>query len=148
VTFTTVGYGDVNPRTAWGQIVCALTMFIGLFFIAMPLTIVGDKFTELWNKFDKKRQANLAEESRDEMAKLKANDLKANPDKETVEMDGPHDVLHEDILMYFVKSKSNLKQMRPADDEDGETWDVALSKLQAVESDWIDLYRQVKLVAG
>jgi hypothetical protein len=36
-----VGYGDKYPRTSAGRVVCALTMFCGIFFLAMPLTIVG-----------------------------------------------------------------------------------------------------------
>ena len=50
VTFTTVGYGDKSPRTAMGQILGALTMFMGIFFIAMPLTIVGSSFSNSWEK--------------------------------------------------------------------------------------------------
>eukprot|EP01051_Picozoa_sp_SAG22_P014717 SAG22_NODE_1826_length_3501_cov_254.010876_3_plen_424_part_00 len=50
VTFTTVGYGDKSPRTAGGQILGSLTMFMGIFFIAMPLTIVGSSFSNSWEK--------------------------------------------------------------------------------------------------
>ena len=46
VTFTTVGYGDKYPRTSGGRIVCAMTMFCGIFFLAMPLTIVGSSFSD------------------------------------------------------------------------------------------------------
>lgn len=146
VTFTTVGYGDVNPRTAWGQTVCALTMFIGLFFIAMPLTIVGDKFTELWNKFDKNREKNFAEERRNDAAMLKAEEIRSGIT--ATAMDGPHDVLHKDILMYFVKAKNNLKTMRPADEDDGASWDNALKQLELVETQWIELYGKVKQIAS
>ena len=33
VTFTTVGYGDVNPVTPLGKVIAATTMFVGIFFL-------------------------------------------------------------------------------------------------------------------
>jgi len=44
VTFTTVGYGDKFPMTTWGRFLAMFTMFQGLFFISMPVAIVGDSF--------------------------------------------------------------------------------------------------------
>ena len=41
VTMTTVGYGDKFPITGLGQIVAVATMTMGIFFISMPLAIVG-----------------------------------------------------------------------------------------------------------
>jgi hypothetical protein len=48
VTFTTVGYGDMNPRTPQGQMVAVLTMVVGVFFLAMPLAVVGGSFHAAW----------------------------------------------------------------------------------------------------
>lgn len=48
VTFTTVGYGDVNPITPLGKMLGAATMFVGIFFLAMPLAIIGGSFQEAW----------------------------------------------------------------------------------------------------
>ena len=44
VTVTTVGYGDVSPITALGQVLGAFTGFVGLLIVAMPITIVGKSF--------------------------------------------------------------------------------------------------------
>lgn len=55
VTFTTVGYGDIYPRTPLGKMIGAVTMFTGIFFIAMPLTIVGSSFSDAWDKIKVKR---------------------------------------------------------------------------------------------
>jgi hypothetical protein len=63
VTFTTVGYGDVNPITPLGKILGALTMFVGIFFLAMPLAIVGGSFQDAWYKLDA-RAHQLEEEAR------------------------------------------------------------------------------------
>ena len=40
VTLTTVGYGDIAPRTGVGQAVAALIMIIGYGIIAVPTGIV------------------------------------------------------------------------------------------------------------
>eukprot|EP01043_Picozoa_sp_COSAG02_P032393 COSAG02_NODE_2162_length_9623_cov_3.592923_5_plen_607_part_00 len=50
VTFTTVGYGDMNPRTPQGQIVAIFTMMTGVFFLAMPLAVVGGSFHSAWSR--------------------------------------------------------------------------------------------------
>jgi hypothetical protein len=50
VTFTTVGYGDMYPRTGVGRLLGTVTMFMGIFFIAMPLTIVGASFSSSWDR--------------------------------------------------------------------------------------------------
>lgn len=41
VTLTTVGYGDLSPRTALGQIVASIVMIIGYGIIAVPTGIVS-----------------------------------------------------------------------------------------------------------
>ena len=41
VTMTTVGYGDIAPRTAFGQFVAALLMIAGYAIIAVPTGIVS-----------------------------------------------------------------------------------------------------------
>lgn len=48
VTFTTVGYGDKFPVTAIGRVIAIMTMITGVFFMAMPLTIVGTAFNAAW----------------------------------------------------------------------------------------------------
>ena len=41
VTLTTVGYGDLSPKTAFGQIVASIVMIIGYGIIAVPTGIVS-----------------------------------------------------------------------------------------------------------
>jgi hypothetical protein len=57
VTFTTVGYGDMSPRTSGGHIVAAGAMALGIFFLAMPLAIIGKSFTKAWGGVEKLRQS-------------------------------------------------------------------------------------------
>jgi hypothetical protein len=48
VTFTTVGYGDKFPVTWIGRLIAIMMMITGIFFMAMPLTIVGTAFNAAW----------------------------------------------------------------------------------------------------
>ena len=47
---TTVGYGDYSPKTATGRIIIGFVMLFGLCFLAMPLAIVGNTFSEAWEQ--------------------------------------------------------------------------------------------------
>jgi len=46
VTMTTVGFGDVRPRTPLGKMVGTMTMLSGILLIALPIAIIGRKFQE------------------------------------------------------------------------------------------------------
>ena len=51
VTFTTVGYGDVNPTTPIGKFMAACTMFIGIFFLvrfSVNVRPSPDCFATVW----------------------------------------------------------------------------------------------------
>jgi hypothetical protein len=75
VTFTTVGYGDRYPRTVHGRILCVITMFFGILFLAMPLTIVGTAFQTAWDDHSDKRVIELAH------ARQESGQWQPNPEK-------------------------------------------------------------------
>lgn len=47
VTMTTVGYGDLSPRTALGQMVASIVMIIGYGIIAVPTGIVSVELAQV-----------------------------------------------------------------------------------------------------
>ena len=44
VTLTTVGYGDISPQTALGQMLASLVMILGYSIIAVPTGIIGSEY--------------------------------------------------------------------------------------------------------
>ena len=44
VTLTSVGFGDVVPKTMMGKSLAAIMMMLGTLYLSMPLTIVGGQF--------------------------------------------------------------------------------------------------------
>lgn len=50
VTLTTVGYGDISPRTGLGQTIAAIIMIIGYGIIAVPTGIVTAELTQVYKR--------------------------------------------------------------------------------------------------
>jgi len=61
VTFTTVGYGDMSPTTPFGRFWGVVAMYLGILFIAMPITIIGTQFQELYDRQREKYQKEREE---------------------------------------------------------------------------------------
>jgi hypothetical protein len=53
VTMTTVGYGDVTPKSAAGSLVVATLVITSLLYTAMPIGIIGQAFIRVWNDRDR-----------------------------------------------------------------------------------------------
>eukprot|EP00116_Pleurobrachia_bachei_P004531 sb/3464793/ len=50
VTITTIGYGDVVPQTWLGKIVGSFVLTLGIVFLALPMTIIVGKFSNVYEK--------------------------------------------------------------------------------------------------
>jgi voltage-gated potassium channel len=50
VTLTTVGYGDISPKTSLGQLLSALIMIIGYGIIAVPTGIVTVELAQAFKR--------------------------------------------------------------------------------------------------
>lgn len=46
VTTTTVGYGEIYPTTTLGRIIAIFCMNLGILGIALPITVIGQKFAD------------------------------------------------------------------------------------------------------
>lgn len=47
VTLTTVGYGDIAPISAFGQLIASFVMILGYAIIAIPTGIVSSEMTKI-----------------------------------------------------------------------------------------------------
>jgi len=53
VTVTTVGYGDMHPTTVAGHCVTTVLMIVGVLYMAVPIGIVGNAFSQVWDDRDR-----------------------------------------------------------------------------------------------
>ncbi|XP_019640720.1 PREDICTED: potassium voltage-gated channel subfamily A member 1-like isoform X2 [Branchiostoma belcheri] len=60
VTMTTIGYGDVYPRTLAGKLIGSMCVITGLLVIAMPVPIIVENFN---NFYKRDKNMHIAEES-------------------------------------------------------------------------------------
>ncbi|XP_050408320.1 potassium voltage-gated channel protein egl-36 [Patella vulgata] len=58
VTMTTVGYGDIYPKTALGRFVASCCAITGLLALSMPIAIIASNFNEYYTR-DKERERRI-----------------------------------------------------------------------------------------
>lgn len=58
VTTTTVGYGEIYPTTTMGRIIAILCMNLGILGIALPITVIGQNFAEVFAKQGAMKEQN------------------------------------------------------------------------------------------
>ena len=83
---TTVGYGDVYPRSEIGQLISMISSLFGIAIIAMPAGIVTGGFVEEMNR---KKQAQVEKEANKALKKLERiekleNEITAKQEQELV----------------------------------------------------------------
>jgi len=62
VTMTTLGYGDMSPKSYVGKLVAMVTVLVGLCNITFLINIVGDCFEEVFREFVLRRSEKLEKE--------------------------------------------------------------------------------------
>jgi len=65
VTITTVGYGDIFPRTLEGKLIAAIAILNGIIVLAMPIGVVGANFSTEYYRVveDKKRRKRMKQQT-------------------------------------------------------------------------------------
>lgn len=79
-TMTTVGYGDVFPKSDIGRVVAAFCMVVGILSVALPTTVLGVQFADAYDEVSEEMQAKAIRRSlpegrglHDELAKTMMN---------------------------------------------------------------------------
>ena len=49
VTMSTVGYGDLVPKTSAGKLLGSVVVFLSMIFLALPMTIIVSKFSSCYD---------------------------------------------------------------------------------------------------
>ena len=66
ITMTTVGYGDVTPKTVMGRVVGSICAITGTLVIALPVPIVSENFSLFYKR---ERRRKMVQEKRAALAK-------------------------------------------------------------------------------
>jgi voltage-gated potassium channel len=75
-TLTSLGYGDLVPTTALGQLLAVFAMFLGIATFAIPIAIIGAGFTEAFHEQrSEQQQASDPCKLLSDLAKLKEQDI-------------------------------------------------------------------------
>lgn len=54
ITMTTVGYGDVYPRTTAGKILAGMCSISGIILLAFPISVIVDNFNQVFKRLNLK----------------------------------------------------------------------------------------------
>ena len=78
VTMTTVGYGDVVPKSTLGKIIGSACAIEGLLMLAMPLAIIATKFNAHYQKMKDIQKFNKIFPRKTQNNQLECNDIYTN----------------------------------------------------------------------
>jgi len=79
VTMTTVGYGDYSPATRLGKIIGVLCFYVGIIFLALPISILGTNFEIVYERFVEKRKLSKEQSEAERPASPKKKKKPSTP---------------------------------------------------------------------
>jgi hypothetical protein len=108
VTMTSVGYGDMYPTSDLGRAVTSFIMLAGILTLAVPITLIGNRFNDVWleSKQEKKKK-EMVEKMRYDA--LHHKDAAPEPDKETTNPIADDDNLKEDAAKQAEEDAAELE---------------------------------------
>ena len=59
---TTVGYGDMYPTSFEGKMIATLTMMVGVLALALPVSVIGANFADIYGKKQKQTLQNISKQ--------------------------------------------------------------------------------------
>jgi hypothetical protein len=81
VTMSSVGYGDMFPVSDQGRVLGSVVMVSGILTLAVPITLIGNRFNDVWVEHKKREKKIAAIQSQRLAVQNKKPD--ANPEAKT-----------------------------------------------------------------
>ncbi|KAF8551234.1 voltage-gated potassium channel [Imleria badia] len=128
VTITTVGYGEITPRSTLGRLITVPLLVFGLLLIALPSFVLGREFSIVWKQ----------------MTKHEVHDPRCATDEQTDEEQDPNLVLGPDL---DIRSERDLSNRKLAQNQTELSWQISELR-NAVEMQGEIIRRLVGLLEG
>ncbi|OCB87928.1 voltage-gated potassium channel [Sanghuangporus baumii] len=112
VTITTVGYGDLTPRSFLGRLLTVPLLVFGLLLIALPSFVLGREFSKLWDAHARDSARVLTQESEQHEHEMEEPG-KAALARQITDLQGALDTQAQ-MLSRLLKATENVSASRPS----------------------------------